>query len=160
MKTITNTATLTGLFGEPIHVYTRAQAIENGVLVDVSTTAREAGTVWPVSMTSAAWTDCVEWTEQTESRKGYTGQSESGRLWDVVWMLNLAIRSALRRGLDASRQPLFYSCRVRTEPDPRPSGPTRSKRVTHCWRWAVWPLPGDPHYPTRKDSPCKPIATP
>ncbi len=104
----TNTA-MHEIFGEPIHTYTRAQAIEDGQLIDVSTVAREAGIVWPVAMTSAAWADCVEWTDETEARKGYTGQSESGRLWDVVWMLSLAVRSALRRGLDASQQPLFYS---------------------------------------------------
>ncbi len=102
-------AELGDFFGKPVHVYTRAQAIEDGVLIDVSATAREAGIVWPVAMTSAAWADCVEWTEQTEARKGYSGQSESGRLWDVVWMLSLAVRGALRRGLDASQQPLFYS---------------------------------------------------
>ncbi len=75
----------------------------------MSTVAREAGIVWPVALTSAAWADCVAWTDETEARKGYTGQSESGRLWDVVWMLSLAVRGALRRGLDASQQPLYYS---------------------------------------------------
>jgi len=109
MQTMNNTASMTELFGEPISVYTRAQAIEDGQLIDVSTVAREAGIVWPVALTAAAWADCVEWTDQTEARKGYTGQSESGRLWDVVWMLSLAVRGALRRGLDASQQPLFYS---------------------------------------------------
>ena len=101
--------TMREIFGEPIHTYTRAQAIEDGQLIDVSTVAREAGIVWPVAMTSAAWADCVAWTDETEARKGYTGQSESGRLWDVVWMLSLAVRGALRRGLDASQQPLYYS---------------------------------------------------
>ena len=105
----TTTDAMREFFGEPIHVYTRAQAIEDGQLIDVSTTAREAGIVWPVALTSAAWADCVEWTDATEARKGYTGQSESGRLWDVIWMLSLAVRGALRRGLDASRQPLFYT---------------------------------------------------
>lgn len=101
--------TMHEIFGEPISTYTRAHAIEDGQLVDVSATAREAGIVWPVALTAAAWADCVEWTDETEKRKGYTGQSESGRLWDVVWMLSLAVRGALRRGLDASQQPLYYS---------------------------------------------------
>jgi hypothetical protein len=105
----TTTTTMTAIFGEPISTYTRAQAIEDGLLIDVSTTARAAGIVWPVALTSAAWADCVEWTDATEARKGFTGQSESGRLWDVVWMLSLAVRGALRRGLDASQQPLYYS---------------------------------------------------
>lgn len=111
MQTETAT-TAADLFGEPIHVYTRAQAIEDGVLIDVSTTAREAGIVWPVAMTAAAWADCVEWTEQTEARKGYTGQSESGRLWDVVWMLSLAVRGALRRGHNPANPLLFQLVRV------------------------------------------------
>lgn len=101
--------TMQEIFGEPIHTYKRSQALEDGVLIDVSSTAREAGIVWPVALTSAAWADTVAWADETEARKGYTGQSESGRLWDVVWMLSLAVRGALRRGLDASMQPLYYS---------------------------------------------------
>lgn len=108
MQTAT-TRTMTDVFGEPISTYTRASAIEDGTLIDVSTTAREAGIVWPVAMTSAAWADCVAWSDADEKRKGYTGQSESGRLWDVCWMLGVGMRSALRRGLDASQQPLFCS---------------------------------------------------
>ena len=107
--TTTHADAMREVFGEPISVYTRAQAIEDGQLIDVSTVAREAGIVWPVALTSAVWADCVEWTDTTEARKGYTGQSESGRLWDVLWMLSLAVRGALRRGLDASQQPLYYS---------------------------------------------------
>ena len=110
MQTMNNTASMTELFGEPISVYTRAQAIEDGQLIDVSTVAREAGIVWPVALTSACWADCVEWTDQTEARKGNrTWQSESGRLWDVIWMLSTGVRQAMRRGLDARRQPLYFS---------------------------------------------------
>jgi len=104
----TTTDAMREFFGEPISTYTRAQAIKDGQLIDVSNTAREAGIVWPVALTAAAWADCVEWTDATEKRKGYSGQSEAGRLWDVVWMLSLAVRGALRRGMDTS-QPLFYS---------------------------------------------------
>jgi Family of unknown function (DUF6573) len=77
-------------FGEVIHVYTRAQAIEDGVLVDVSQTAREAGFRWPVAMTRATWDDCVAWTEEDSLRQVH--QDESGRLWDVLWMAMNAIR--------------------------------------------------------------------
>ena len=97
------------LFGEPIHVYTRSKAIEDGMLIDVSITAREAGLVWPVALTAATWADCVAWTDADEKRKGYTGQSEGGGLWDVCWMLSLAVRSALRRGQNNPNGPLFYS---------------------------------------------------
>ena len=119
----TETTTAADLFGEPICSYGRAQAIEDGMLIDVSATAREAGLVWPVALTAAAWADCVEWTDATEARKGYTGQSESGRLWDVCWMLSLAVRGALRRGLDPTG-PLFYEL-VRTPREGRGVMPRR-----------------------------------
>jgi hypothetical protein len=37
-----------------IHAYTRAEAIADGVLVDVSAVAREAGIRWPVALAAAA----------------------------------------------------------------------------------------------------------
>ena len=64
-----------------ISAYTRAQAIEDGILVDVSDTAREAGFRIPVALTRTAWERLVALPE------GYRGfQDESGRLWDVLWM--------------------------------------------------------------------------
>lgn len=110
----TTTTTMTAIFGEPIYTYTRAQAIEDGQLIDVSTTAREAGIVWPVALTSTAWADCVEWTDATEARKGYTGQSESGRLWDVCWMLSRVVLRAARQGLQASPAHPMYVELLRT----------------------------------------------
>ena len=80
------------LFGEVIYTYTRAQAIADGVLIDVSDTAREAGFCWPVTLTQGAWEDCVVWTEADNQHQTY--QDESGRLWDVLWMAFHAIRSA------------------------------------------------------------------
>ena len=75
---------------EIIYAYTRAQAIEDGVLVDVSETAKEAGFVYPVAMTSAAWADCVEWGDEDTKRQ--VPQDEFGRLWDVLWMAKIAVR--------------------------------------------------------------------
>ena len=68
-----------------IHRYTRAQAIADGVLVDVSATAREAGIRYPVALTRAAWERCVS------VPPGVACQDEAGRLWDVVWLLRCAI---------------------------------------------------------------------
>ncbi len=82
--------TMTEIFGEPIHIYTRQQAIEDGYLVDVSNVAKDAGFRFPVAMTRAAWDDCVAWTEEDSQRQVY--QDEAGRLWDVVWMASLAAR--------------------------------------------------------------------
>jgi hypothetical protein len=77
-----------GLFdGAPIiHAYTRADAIEDGELIDVSETAREAGIRFPVALTRAVFSRYVEFDPHCE------GQDEAGRLWDVVWLLRCAIR--------------------------------------------------------------------
>lgn len=74
-----------------IHAYTRAQAIEDGVLRDVTAQARTAGFRVPVALTAAAWADCVAWDEADNDRKG-TVQDEAGRLADVLTMTHLAIR--------------------------------------------------------------------
>lgn len=74
--------------------YTRAQALEDGELVDVSTTAAEAGFSIPVAMTRAAWGDCVAWGEDVKQRKPGALQDQEGRLWDVVYMAMQAARGA------------------------------------------------------------------
>lgn len=68
------------LFGPPIHEYSRAQAIEDGVLVDVSETARQAGIRVPTAVTEAVWEQFVK------VPQGVEYQDEQGRLWDVIWM--------------------------------------------------------------------------
>lgn len=82
--------TVSDIFGVPISLYTRQQAIADGTLVDVSETALEAGFRFPVALTRAAWVDCVEWTDQDSNRQTY--QDEAGRLWDVLWMASRAAR--------------------------------------------------------------------
>jgi len=72
------------LFGEVISSYSRAQAIEDGVLVDVSATAKEAGIKFPVALTSTVWGQYVEVPE------GVSCQDETGRLWDILWMFRCA----------------------------------------------------------------------
>ena len=42
-----------------IYRYSRAQAVEDGVLVDVSKIAREAGITFPVAVTCAVWEQCI-----------------------------------------------------------------------------------------------------
>ena len=106
--------TAADLFGDTVYIYTRAQGLADGVLVDVSSAAREAGIVWPMAMSAAAWADCVEWTSADDKRKA-TLQDEAGRLWDVVWMASRAIRGALRRGHDDSTPIRFQLYRVPRE---------------------------------------------
>ena len=68
-------------FDPVLSVYTRARAIEDGLLVDVSDRAREAGFSIPVAITRSVWDRLIALPE------GYLGfQNESGRLWDVLWM--------------------------------------------------------------------------
>jgi hypothetical protein len=69
-----------------IHRYTRAEAIADGVLVDVTATAREAGIRWPVALTRAVWQRCVS------VPAGVVCQDEASRLWDVLFLLALAAR--------------------------------------------------------------------
>lgn len=90
MQTQAHTPDLIELFGEPISTYTRAQALDDGMLVDVTEMAREAGFRLPVALTRAAFEDCVTWTDEDSKRQTY--QDERGRLWDVLWMASIAAR--------------------------------------------------------------------
>ena len=72
-------------FGDLIFEYSRAQAITDGVLVDVSKLATEAGFKFPVAMSDAAWQECVAVPETL------TCQDETGRLWDVLMVLYFAL---------------------------------------------------------------------
>lgn len=96
MKRTDEHTSLEDIFGPVIMSYTRAQALEEGVLVDASTLAREAGFNWPVALTRAVWEDCVAWTESDNHRDVY--QEESGRLWDLLFMAAIAIRSSRDKG--------------------------------------------------------------
>jgi hypothetical protein len=69
-----------------VHRYTRAQAVEDGVLIDASAAAREVGITFPVALTAAAWARCVA------VPPGVACQDEAGRLWDVLWLLRRAAR--------------------------------------------------------------------
>lgn len=69
--------------------YTREQAIADGVLVDVSDMAKEAGFKWPVAVTLAVWNEVVIPTPHDER----DGQSKEGRLWDVLWMARLVAKA-------------------------------------------------------------------
>lgn len=82
------------IFGNVISSYSRSQAIADGFLVDVTTVAAEAGIRFPVALIRAAWEDCVSWTAEDEKRKGFTGNSDAGRLWDVLFMAAMAMRRA------------------------------------------------------------------
>ena len=74
------------LFGTLIVIDSRAQAIADGVLVDVTEMAEEAGIRFPVALTQAVFERYVRIPE------GVTTQDETGRLWDLLFMFSVAAR--------------------------------------------------------------------
>jgi hypothetical protein len=86
-----------------IHRYTRADALRDGVLVDVTETAKEAGIKYPVALTRAVWEQYVK------VPPGVVCQDEAGRLWDICWMLRCAI------GRSSGRTILTFGLHVRND---------------------------------------------
>ena len=85
MKEEPTAADRQNFFGGVIYAYTRAQAVADGVQVEVTKTAQEAGISLPVFLTRGVWDAYVAVPPDV------TGQNEAGRLWDIVWMLRFAI---------------------------------------------------------------------
>ncbi len=103
---------------ELISSHSRKQAIEDGLLVDVSAIAADlvqnAGIKLHVAMTNTVWSEYVEVPE------GVTGQDWKGRLWDILFLFRNA---ALR----AKGDTLFFTVLVRND-NVRPH-PVRLKAV-------------------------------
>jgi hypothetical protein len=80
---------------EVVYRYTRQQAIEDGVLVDVSCTreAKEAGFKAPLCLTRGVYS-------QVEVPEGLEGiQDMKGRLWDTLILAALAFHMAEDKSL-------------------------------------------------------------
>jgi hypothetical protein len=94
---------------EVISVYTRAQAIEDGVLCDMTQQpfgpmAQEAGIKWPIAVTNTVFNRYIDF------GKLGNGQGLKGRWWDVCWMLRYAMR---RQPDDGSHELRFtFYCQV------------------------------------------------
>jgi hypothetical protein len=101
-----------------IHRYTRADAIRDGVLIDVSQTAREAGIRWPATLTAAVWAKCVA------VPPGVVCQDEAGRLWGLLFLLRCAIH-----GSDDSARELRFGVHVRNDNRARTPPQVRLKAV-------------------------------
>jgi len=99
---------LRAFFGELLSVYTRQQAIKDGILVDVSEWAgcgpegMLGGFLVPVALTRALWQvidlgdtdgrssrESARWQALARQR----GESTRGRAHDVLWMLRVAVAS-------------------------------------------------------------------
>ena len=78
------TPAITGVFDDAdyISVYTRAEAIEDGVLKDVSELAREAGFKYPVAIELDLYARL-----DPNERDAAIGQDFTRRMWDVLTML-------------------------------------------------------------------------
>ena len=74
---------------EIIHTYARADALRDGVLYDVSDLAKEAGFVVPVAVTAGVMA-------AVDANKG-PGESEKGRLWDILNVLRFRCRGGGQR---------------------------------------------------------------
>ena len=96
--------TVEDFFGPVICSFSRQDALNDGMLADVSEMAREAGFRIPVAVTASVWEECIYWPE--DEANGY-GQSTDGRLWDVLFMAHCEIASA--RG---NEQDLLYKLNV------------------------------------------------
>lgn len=66
--------------------YSRAEAIADGTLVDVTETAREAGIRHPTALTREVWEAYVALSPAAIE----AGNDERGRLWDILWMFRCA----------------------------------------------------------------------
>ena len=55
--------------------YTRAEAIGDGTLIDISQATRENGILIPSAMTAAAYEECVAWTDDDSEARPGEGQT-------------------------------------------------------------------------------------
>ena len=93
---------------ELISAYSRAEALADGVLVDVTEAAREAGFLYPVALTRAAWELCVALSPPAKR----AGNDVHGRLWDVLMMMRWAVGRS-RGGPDIAFELLCVTTSVR-----------------------------------------------
>jgi hypothetical protein len=77
-----------------IHSYTRTDALRDGVLIDVSAVAREAGIRYPVALTRAVWgyslpaamraarpSACLQWLQRPKPLHSQLRRSPSRLTW-------------------------------------------------------------------------------
>ena len=77
-------------FGNLIYSYTRAQAIADGVLIDVTDEAKAHGFKVPVAITDHLFHGYVEVPAELETE----GQSVTGRLHDLLTLAMIAARTS------------------------------------------------------------------
>lgn len=83
-----------------ISSYSRAQAIADGLLIDVTDTAKEAGIRYPTAVTSAVWKTHVD------IPKGPEGRTDNDGLWNIL----LALRTSPKEG--ATNDTLLFTAMI------------------------------------------------
>ncbi len=99
---------------EIIHSYSRAQALEDGVLVDLTEWAKEAGFSIPVAVTRGVW-NILDPSPELQKE----GQDVAGRAWDMLVVLRVAIQ-----GISGSDEVHFAPLFIR-----KPGGPAVPVRI-------------------------------
>jgi hypothetical protein len=112
-------ASLSDIFGEPIFVYMRANAIADGILVDVTAGASDGpagmlgGFTVPVAITRSLWIALDIDTREDPGEPRWhrlareCGESTRGRAHDVLWLGSRAARRAV--GRDRTRYPVLIT---------------------------------------------------
>lgn len=78
------------LFGPVISCYSRSNAIDDGILIEVPKEfSKEAGITFPVAYT-VGLSEFVE----PEDIADMPGQSREGRLWDLLCMFRMAVKTS------------------------------------------------------------------
>ena len=91
-----------------IYSYTRAQALEDGVLVDISELAEEIGFKCPVAVTTVIY-ELLNDTHQA-------GQSFEGRAWDLLMVLHFEIMRT--KNTDTIYFAPYFNAGCHSEPKP------------------------------------------
>lgn len=89
-----------------IYSYTRKDAISDGILIDVTSMARDAGIKYPVAITDTLYNGYIKPSSKLEE----CGQSLDGRLWDTLFLFTFHARKA-------EGDTIYYSCLYLMNPE-------------------------------------------
>lgn len=94
-----------------IYSYTRKNAIEDGILVDVTEDAMDAGILFPTALTVKLWNQYIKPSKEMES----IGQSTDGRLWDLFVMFIHAAKGS--KGVSTISYEVLFQMDAGKEPE-------------------------------------------
>ncbi len=100
-----------------IFAYTRADALRDGVLVEIpQDLCRNAGIVVSVAVTRAIWDEYIS----PEYLSELSAQDVPGRLWDLLWMFSCAARQSRNSSI------VFFKTEFVTYNEENPAGSFRT----------------------------------